>query len=205
MTTQTLSLAALVIPDSILETPYGRLRIPGQQIPERRITLDPALLAGLLHSAREAARSAHAPYSHFHVGAALIMADDPEARVFSGANIENSSYGGTCCAERSALFAAASAGFRRLRYLAVSTVDSLDGPLRDRSPCGICRQVIREFCDPADDDGALIFIDNGTEDTLCEVLDIERLLPHGFSFAPPPGHGTHNPADSSVPGRQESR
>lgn len=76
----------------------------------------------------------------------------------------------------------------------MSTVQSLGDELRNRSPCGICRQVIREFCDPQDQPGGLILIDSGEDDVLCEVLDIERLLAHGFSFAP--AHGTHNPAGS---------
>jgi len=193
----TLTLPAIDISDSLAATPQGTLRIPGQHIPERQVTVDPATLAALITAAREAAQHAHAPYSRFRVGAALIMADDPDATVFSGANIENSSFGGTCCGERSALVAAASRGFRRIKYLAISTVDSLGAPLAERSPCGICRQVIREFSGGEMDlDTALILIDSGADDTLCEIMDIERLLPHGFSFAPPVGHGIHSPADS---------
>ena len=63
---------------------------------------------------------------------------------------------------------------------AVSTVSTLDAELRDRSPCGVCRQVIREFADG----DTLILCDSGAEGPLGEVFDIERLLPHGFRFAP---------------------
>ena len=105
-------------------------------------------------------KNAYAPYSKFHVGAALIMADDPKQTIFTGANIENSSYGVSNCGERTALFTAAAQGFRRLKYLAVSTADSLDGPLRERSPCGICRQAFREFVPLASDAAnALFFVD----------------------------------------------
>jgi len=193
----TLTLPAIHLPDQLIDTPHGALRIPGHRVPARQVPVDPAQLATLVHAARQAARNAHAPYSRFRVGAALIMADDPTATVYSGANIENSSFGGTCCGERSALVAAASRGLRRIRYLAVSCADNLTAPLAERSPCGICRQVIKEFThkELALDD-ALILIDSGADDTLCEVLDIERLLPYGFNFAPPAGHGTHSPAGS---------
>ena len=113
------------------------------------------------------------------------MADDSEQTLFTGSNVENSSYGGTLCGERTAIFTAVSAGYRRLRYIAVSTIDSLDGPLSDRSPCGPCRQVIREFASGEGDSPSLILIDSGRDDVLCEVFDIDRLLPYGFNFAPP--------------------
>ncbi|MDG2285928.1 MAG: cytidine deaminase, partial [Alphaproteobacteria bacterium] len=99
-------------------------------------------------------------------------------------NVENSSYGVTVCGERNAVFAAVSKGFRRIKYLAVSTTDSLDAPLSERSPCGICRQAIREFTEhDVTLDEALILIDTGEDDVLCDVMDIARLLPHGFTFA----------------------
>ena len=163
------------------ETAAGRIVVPGQDIPEKRVVVDPLLMRTLVEAAREAARDAYVRYSGFHVGAALVMADDPSGTVFSGANIENSSYGVTCCGERTALYQAAAKGFRKLRYLAVSTADALDRPLHSRTPCGVCRQAIREFtaADVACDD-ALVLIDNGNDDVLCEALDIERLLPYGF-------------------------
>jgi cytidine deaminase len=179
-----LTLPALEVPDHRVETPAGAIRVPGIRLPEKRVAVDAALVAKLIDHAREAARLAHAPHSDFHVGAAIIMADDPYATIFSAANIENSSYGVTVCGERNALFAAASKGFRRVRYLALSTVDALDAPLSERSPCGACRQAIREFTehDVAIDE-ALILIDTGDPGVLCDVMDIQRLLPHGFTFA----------------------
>ena len=166
-------------------TPVGELRIPAWEIPERSVSISPSLVAELRDMARDVARRAHAPYSDFHVGAALTMTDDSESRVFSGCNVENASYGGTICAERAALAAAAAAGFRRLELLVVSTIDSLGGSTEERSPCGICRQVIREFAD----EKTLVVLDHGAEGVLGEVLDIDRLLPWGFRFPGPQGMG----------------
>lgn len=80
------------------------------------------------------AQKAYAPYSHFHVGAAVLAAS---GKVYGGANIENASYGATICAERAAIFKAVNAGERKLLAIAVTA-----------TPCGMCRQVMREFCDP---------------------------------------------------------
>ncbi len=91
----------------------------------------------LMAAAREASARAYAPYSRFHVGAA-VLADD--GRVFTAANIENASYGLTSCAERNAIFAAVSAGVRSIVAVAIHT--STAQPV---SPCGACRQVIHEF------------------------------------------------------------
>ena len=91
----------------------------------------------LLSAARAAATRAYCPYSRFAVGAALL-ADD--GRIFTGANVENASYGLTICAERAALFAAVNAGVRRFRALAVVA-------RTPATPCGACRQVLAEFCD----------------------------------------------------------
>ena len=88
-------------------------------------------------AAREASPRAYAPYSRFHVGAA-VQADD--GRIFAAANIENASYGLTSCAERNAVFAAVNAGVRTIVAVAIHT------PTADPvSPCGACRQVIFEF------------------------------------------------------------
>lgn len=88
--------------------------------------------------AREAANASYSPYSHFRVGAALECSD---GSVFTGANIENRSFGLTVCAERSAVSAAASAGKREFVRIAVATPDA-GYPV---SPCGACRQVLSEF------------------------------------------------------------
>ena len=92
---------------------------------------------GLIRVASEARRHAYAPYSLFSVGAAVLAAS---GAVFTGANVENASYGLTICAERAAVFAAASAGERRIR--AVAIVAEARDPV---PPCGACRQVLVEF------------------------------------------------------------
>lgn len=96
----------------------------------------------LLQLAATAAKKAYAPYSRYPVGAALLAED---GRVFTGCNVENASYGLTLCAERAAICAAVSGG--RLKILKVAIVG---GTVRQPAwPCGACRQVLAEFCDPA--------------------------------------------------------
>jgi cytidine deaminase len=99
--------------------------------------LDDAQLESLVSRAWEARLNAYAPYSQFHVGAALLTAD---GRVFTGANVENASLGLSMCAERVALGAAAAAGARSVVAIAVAGVDD-NGIV----PCGACRQVLSEF------------------------------------------------------------
>ena len=93
--------------------------------------------AGLLATACQSRSVAYAPYSHYRVGAA-VLADD--GQVYSGANVENASYGLTVCAERVAVFKAVTAGARRILAVAVCTQNGV-------SPCGACRQVLSEFGD----------------------------------------------------------
>ena len=92
--------------------------------------------AELLSQAARARRTAHAPYSRFAVGAALLARD---GRVFTGCNVENAAYGLTVCAERVAVFKAVSEGVQDFAALAVA------GPRPGVTPCGACRQVLAEF------------------------------------------------------------
>jgi cytidine deaminase len=114
----------------------------------------------LLEAAWLARDSAYAPYSNFHVGAALLAAD---GRVFSGCNVENVSYGLTNCAERVAIGAAVAAGVRE--FLAVVVVADTALPI---SPCGACRQVLAEFGVP------WVMLANRTQR---EQFRLEELLP----------------------------
>jgi cytidine deaminase len=109
---------------------------------ERSLLAESAELTGLEELAglaQEARARAYAPYSGFHVGAAVRAAD---GRIFTGANVENASYGLTVCAERSAILAAVLAGVRRITQVAVATSTSPPA-----APCGMCRQTISEFAD----------------------------------------------------------
>jgi cytidine deaminase len=92
----------------------------------------------LTESAIAARQHAHAPYSHFHVGAALEAID---GRVFTGCNVENATYGLSVCAERVAIFKAISEGVRKFQRIAVSADTDVLTP-----PCGACRQILWEFC-----------------------------------------------------------
>ncbi|KAF0875630.1 cytidine deaminase [Hyaena hyaena] len=107
-----------------------------QELPD--CALEPELVQRLLLSCREAKKSAYCPYSHFRVGAALLTRD---GRIFSGCNIENVCFAMGVCAERTAIQKAISEGHREFRAIAISS-DLQDDFI---SPCGACRQVMREF------------------------------------------------------------
>ncbi|MDA2925309.1 cytidine deaminase [Acidobacteria bacterium AH-259-L09] len=92
----------------------------------------------LLRAARQARKNAYAPYSQFQVGAAVLTKD---GRIFSGCNVENSTYGLTLCAERVAIFKAISEGYRQLIRVCIVAESDKFTP-----PCGACRQIIWEFC-----------------------------------------------------------
>ena len=93
----------------------------------------------LIEQAFKAMENSYAPYSNFHVGAAVLTKD---GKVFWGANIENASFGATNCGERSAIFAAYSNGYRKDTIKALAIVSDGD---RIAAPCGICRQVLSEL------------------------------------------------------------
>jgi cytidine deaminase len=92
----------------------------------------------LIEASIEARNNAHAPFSHFQVGAAL---EDADGRVFTGCNVENATYGLSVCAERVAVFKAISEGVRKFQRIAVSADTDVLTP-----PCGACRQILWEFC-----------------------------------------------------------
>lgn len=122
----------------------------------------------LLQRAIEAKKYAYVPYSHFPVGAAVLTKDN---KVYTGCNIECASYGGTNCAERTALFKAISEGSVDIEAIAVVS----DRP-QYTYPCGICRQVILEF-------GNNIRVIVGKPDGSLKTYNILDLLPNSFSGA----------------------
>lgn len=99
----------------------------------------------LILAALKARENAYAPYSHYQVGAAVLTAD---GAVFTGCNVENASYGATCCAERTAVFQAVSAGKRKMKAVAIAGGMEGEAPSDYAYPCGICRQVLSEFGGP---------------------------------------------------------
>ena len=126
----------------------------------------------LLEAARAAKWRSYSPYSKFRVGAAVLIEGGV---VIEGANIENASFGLTCCAERVALFSAVviCAGDRsKLKAIAVSCGDELDLPKNSLVPCGACRQVMVELLQP----NSPVFIDG------LEPTTVAELLPIPFSF-----------------------
>lgn len=125
----------------------------------------------LIRLADAARANAYAPYSGFTVGAALLCAD---GTVFCGCNVENASYPVTCCAERSALFAAVSAGKRAFSAIAVMGGRSGEAPDGFCTPCGLCRQALAEFCAP--DFPVLV-----SDGTVLRRYTLGELLPASFS------------------------
>lgn len=121
----------------------------------------------LIQAARLAAENAYVPYSGFRVGAVLVDADGNR---YSGANIENSAYPSTVCAEAGAIAHAASSGVRKIDTVAVSCIDA-DEP---GYPCGNCRQMMVEF-------GVERVLVDGPDGYLVHTLD--ELIPHGFKFS----------------------
>ena len=125
----------------------------------------------LFGAAAEMLQRSYAPYSHFHVGAALLAED---GTVYTGCNIENASYGACNCAERTAIYKAVSEGQRSFRAIAIA--GGMNGKKEDFCPpCGICRQVMREFCDPE-----TFVIILGNAEGKIRVFRLEELLPESF-------------------------
>ena len=118
----------------------------------------------------EAMAHAYVPYSGYKVGAALLCAD---GTVYQGCNIENAAYSPTNCAERTAIFKAVYDGHRD--FAAIAVCGGKDGIITGAfPPCGVCRQVMREFCN----DDFLIYLVN---DKGYETMTLQQLLPYGFS------------------------
>ena len=114
----------------------------------------------------------YAPYSNFKVGAALLSKD---GQIFGGCNVENAAYGPSNCAERTAIFKAVSEGVRD--FSAICIVGGPNGVVSDYCPpCGVCRQVMREFCNP---DFKIILAKSITD---YKIFTLGELLPESFSL-----------------------
>lgn len=124
----------------------------------------------LMDKALEARKKSYSPYSHFCVGAALLCKN---GNVYTGCNIENAAYTPSNCAERTAIFKAVSEGEREFEAIAiVGGKENEDGGFC--APCGVCRQVIAEFCD----EDFKIVLGNAEE---IKVYTLAEMLPHSFT------------------------
>lgn len=126
----------------------------------------------LIALALKARENAYAPYSHFAVGAAVLTKD---GQVYTGCNIENASYGATNCAERTAIFKAVSEGHKEFIQIAVVGGKQGEEITEYAYPCGVCRQVIAEFCDTKE---MSVLIAKSETDYVEKKLD--ELLPLSF-------------------------
>lgn len=126
----------------------------------------------LIEKAKKAAENSYSPYSGFKVGAALLC---ESGRAYSGCNVENSAYSPSCCAERTAFYSAVSQGEKN--FTAIAIVGGKNGDFdKPCPPCGVCRQVMSEFCSP----DFTVYL--GTETNEYEKYSLAELLPHGFAF-----------------------
>ena len=132
----------------------------------RKKTLPAGVVQKLMRSAKSVMKNAHAPYSHFRVGAAILLTN---GKVFPGCNVENASYGMTNCAERTAIFSAVAQLGPGIEIRAVAVANAQGVPC---SPCGACRQVIYEF-----GPDATIYFQGARRP---EAGHITELLPEGF-------------------------
>lgn len=128
----------------------------------------------LIGIAVEMTKMSYTPYSHFKVGAALLAKN---GQIFTGCNIENAGYTPANCAERTAFFKAVSEGVKE--FDAIAVVGGKEGVLTEiTAPCGVCRQVMMEFCDPK-----TFQIIMATDQQNYQVMTLEELLPMGFGPA----------------------
>ena len=129
----------------------------------------------LIELALEARESAYCPYSNWAVGAALLSKD---GQVIKGCNIESASYTPTNCAERTAMFKAVSEGIKQFDAIAIVGGPKGKAPISYCGPCGVCRQVLMEFCDPKN---FKIYVAMSPTDY--KEYTLEEMLPLGFGPA----------------------
>ena len=129
------------------------------------------MVKDLINKAIEARKFSYSPYSGFQVGAALLCKD---GTVYTGCNVENAAYGPSNCAERTAIFKAVSEGKREFEKIAI--VGGMEGESVAPTPCGVCRQVMSEFCEPSFE----IIMAKNEEDY--ETATLGELLPRSFDL-----------------------
>ncbi len=130
-----------------------------------------AIRRKLIRRAITQLKASYAPYSGFHVSAALLA---ESGKIYTGVNVENASFPAGICAERNAVFHAIACGEKRFRAIAI--VGGPHGEIRDYcTPCGICRQVLREFCDPGE---MTVLLAKSVNDY--REMTLEDLLPESF-------------------------
>ncbi|WP_346766882.1 cytidine deaminase [Treponema succinifaciens] len=130
------------------------------------------LIEKLIKKAIEMLNFSYAPYSNFHVGAALLTS---EGEIYTGCNIENAAYGPSNCAERTAIFKAVSEG--KKEFEAIAIVGGKNGKIENFCPpCGVCRQVLAEFCKK---DFEIVLAKSTNE---YKIMTLEQLLPESFSL-----------------------
>lgn len=127
----------------------------------------------LVKSAIEAKTFSYAPYSNFNTGAALLTKDN---KIYKGCNIENAAYSPTNCAERTAFFKAISEGHREFKAIAIVGGSVTKGIEDYCPPCGVCRQVMLEFCDPE-----TFYIILAKSETDIKIYTLSQLIPIHFS------------------------
>lgn len=125
----------------------------------------------LIQKAMEVREFSYSPYSGYMVGAALMTQD---GKIYTGCNIENAAYGPSNCAERTAVFKAVSEGEKSFCAIAI-VGGKKDGETDFATPCGVCRQVLAEFCDP---ETFSVIVAKNTEDYKC--FSLRELLPESF-------------------------
>lgn len=134
--------------------------------------MEKILIEKLIKKAIEMLNFSYVPYSNFHVGAALLTS---EGEIYTGCNIENAAYGPSNCAERTAIFKAVSEG--KKDFEAIAVVGGKNGKIEDFCPpCGVCRQVLAEFCKK---DFEIILAKSTYE---YKIMTLEQLLPESFSL-----------------------
>jgi cytidine deaminase len=146
--------------------PKGKKQLPSDEV------MNDSLIQEMIREAIQMLKKSYAPYSGFHVGAALLT---KSKKIYTGCNIENATYTPTNCAERTAFFKAVSEGEQEFTGIAI--VGGKHGKISDYCPpCGVCRQVMMEFCDPKK---FIVILARSEDDYWAYTL--EDILPMGFS------------------------